>query len=54
MVESSDESQVWQAFLWHHKRNEYLGTFVTAEEAAVAYDRRARVGDVPTHHGPHL
>ncbi|KAK3258793.1 hypothetical protein CYMTET_32178 [Cymbomonas tetramitiformis] len=33
---------VWQAFLWHHKRNEYLGTFLTPEEAAMSYDARAK------------
>ena len=31
-----------QAFIWHNKTNEYIGTFYTAEEAAAAYDARAR------------
>lgn len=32
----------WQAFVYHDKVNEYLGTFHKAEEAALAHDRRAR------------
>ena len=32
----------WEAQIWVNKKNEYLGTFITQREAALARDRRAR------------
>ena len=32
----------YQAFVWHDRTNEYIGTFHTEEEAALAYDIRYR------------
>jgi len=37
------DDMVWQAFIWHDRKNEYIGTFLFPEEAAAAYDKRARV-----------
>jgi hypothetical protein len=42
-----NDDMVWQAFLWHDRKNEYIGTFLFAEEAAQAYDKRARVRCCP-------
>ena len=32
----------YQAFVWHDRTNEYIGTYHTEEEAALAYDMRYR------------
>ena len=44
------DDMVWQAFIWHDRKNEYIGTFLFPEEAAAAYDKRARVRRQPPRH----